>query len=215
MWWKAILFCLMTDGPASSKCDFTLIKSVTPLRSTGKGLTTNLHSVLAPYHPCVQCWWKKQHARGLLSARWLMSWPTKAIHWYVTTKVCDAKFAICTEPTDSSDSGAVTLVCHGQAPPRSSPFSKTRKDSSSTRQQETHVTFSTNLVNAVKRPVNTTRKNSYIALLWVIGTSSAHTVTQSITFCLFLLSPNSISHTLINVTPFLKLPSRVVKVIMF
>ena len=28
MWWKAILFCLMTDGPASSKCDLTLIKSV-------------------------------------------------------------------------------------------------------------------------------------------------------------------------------------------
>ena len=34
MWWKAILFCLMTDGPASSKCDLTLIKSVTPLRSS-------------------------------------------------------------------------------------------------------------------------------------------------------------------------------------
>ena len=32
------------------------------------------------------CWWKKQHARGLLSARWLMSWPIKAIYWYVTTK---------------------------------------------------------------------------------------------------------------------------------
>ena len=27
-------FCLMTDGPASSKCDLTLIKSVTPLRSS-------------------------------------------------------------------------------------------------------------------------------------------------------------------------------------
>ena len=25
MWWKAILFCLMTDGPASSKLDLTLI----------------------------------------------------------------------------------------------------------------------------------------------------------------------------------------------
>ena len=34
LWWKAILFCLMTDGPASSKCDLTLIKSVTPLRSS-------------------------------------------------------------------------------------------------------------------------------------------------------------------------------------
>ena len=45
------------------------------------------------------CWWKKQHARGLLSARWLMSWPTKAIYWYGTTKVCDAKFAMCTEHT--------------------------------------------------------------------------------------------------------------------
>ena len=34
MWWKAILFCLMADWPASFKCDFTLIKSVTPLRSS-------------------------------------------------------------------------------------------------------------------------------------------------------------------------------------
>ena len=34
MWWKAILFCLMTDRPASSKCDLTLVKSVTPLRSS-------------------------------------------------------------------------------------------------------------------------------------------------------------------------------------
>ena len=99
------------------------------------------------------------------------------------------------------------LVCHGQTPPRSSPNSKTGKDSSSTRQQETRVTFSTILAHATKFPANTMRKNSCIALLWVIGTSSAHTVTQSITLCLFLLSQNSISHTLINVTPFLKLPS--------
>ena len=40
------------------------------------------------------------------------------------------------------------------------------------------VTFSTNLVNATKRPANMTRKNSIIALHWVIGTSRAHTVTQ-------------------------------------
>ena len=33
--------------------------------------------------------------------------------------------------------------------------------------------------------------------------------------CLFLLSRNSISHTLINVTPFLKLPIRAAKVVMF
>ena len=116
-----------------------------------------------------------------------------------------------------SDFGAVTVVCHGQTPPRSSPNSKTRKDSSSTRHQETRVTFSTNLAYATKRPVNTTRKNSCIAVLWVIGTSSAHTVTPNITLCLFLLSLNLISHTLINVvtTSLLKLPSRVAKVIMF
>ena len=92
-----------------------------------------------------------------------------------------------------SDFGAVILVRHGQTPPRSSAKSKTRKDSSSTRQQETRV-----------------------ALLWVIGTSSAHTVTRNITICLLLLNLNLISHTLINVvsTPFLKLPSRVAKVIM-
>ena len=86
-----------------------------------------------------------------------------------------------------------------------------------TRQQETRVTFSTILAHATKLPANTTRKNSSIALLWVIGTSSAHTVTRNITLCLFLLSLNLISYTLINVvtTPFLKLPSRVTKVIMF
>ena len=85
------------------------------------------------------------------------------------------------------------------------------------KQEKTRVTFSTDLAHATKRPVNTTRKNSCIALLWVIGTSSAHTVTRNITLCLFLLSLNLISHTLINVvtTPFLKLPSRVAKVIMF
>ena len=162
-------------------------------------------------------WWKKQHARGLLSARWWTSWPTKAIYLYVTTKVCDAKFAMCTEHTSNSDFGAVTLVCHGQTPPRSSPNSKTRKDSSSTRQQETRVTFSTNLAHATKRPLNTTRKNSCIALLWAIGISSAHTVTRNIAVCLLLWSLNLFSHTLINVvtTPFLKLPSRVAKVIMF
>ena len=63
------------------------------------------------------------------------------------------KHPVCTEHTSNS-----TLVCHGQTPPRSSPFSKTRKDSSSTRQQETRVTFSTNLAYATKRPVNTWRK---------------------------------------------------------
>ena len=87
---------------------------------------------------------------------------------------------------------------------------------SSTR-QETLVTLLTNLAYATKRPVNTTRKNSSIALLWVLGTSSAHTVTRNITLCLLLLSLNLISHTLINVvtTPFLKLPCRVAKVIIF
>ena len=34
MWWKPILFRAMTNGPSSSKSDLTLIKSVTPLRSS-------------------------------------------------------------------------------------------------------------------------------------------------------------------------------------
>ena len=38
---------------------------------------------------------------------------------------------MCTEPRDNSDSGAVTLAFHGQAPPLSSPNSETRKDSTS------------------------------------------------------------------------------------
>ena len=84
-----------------------------------------------------------------------------------------------------------------------------------TSQQETHTTFLTILAHATKCPANTMRKNYCIALPWVIGTFSAHTVTRSITLCLFLLSRNSISHTLINVTPFLELSSRVAKVIMF
>ena len=42
------------------------------------------------------------------------------------------------------------------------------------------------LVNAVKRPANMTRKNPIIALHWVVRISSAHTVTQNITLCLFL-----------------------------
>ena len=48
-------------------------------------------------------------------------------YWYVTTKVCDAKLAMCTEHTINSDFGAAILVCHGQTPPRSSPNSKTGK----------------------------------------------------------------------------------------
>ena len=78
-----------------------------------------------------------------------------------------AKFAMCTEPTDNSDSGAVTLAFHGHAPPLSSPTSETRKDSTSTRQQATRVPFPANLVNAVKRPANMTGKNPIIALHWV------------------------------------------------
>ena len=116
--------------------------------------------------------WKKQHARGLSSARLWVSWLTKATCSYVTTKVC---FAICTEPADNSDSGVVTLASHGQAPPLSSPNSEIRKDSTSTPQQATRVMFSANLANAAKRPANMTRKNSIIALLWVIGTFRAHT----------------------------------------
>ena len=73
-----------------------------------------------------------------------------------------------------------------------SPLCATAKRSSA-RQQETRVTFSTNLAHATKRPANTTRKNSCIVLLWVIGTSSAHTVTRNITLCLLLLSLNLIS----------------------
>ena len=163
------------------------------------------------------CWWKKQHARAPLSARWLTSWPTKAIYWYVTTKVCDAKFAMCTEPTDNSDSGAVTLASQGQAPPLSSPNSETRKDSTSIRQQATRVPFQANLVNAVKRPANMTRKNPIVALHWVIRMSSAHTVIWTISFCLFPSSLKMTLHTLINVviTPSLKLPSRVAKVSTF
>ena len=100
-------------------------------------------------------WWKKQHARGLFSARWLMSWPTKAIYWYVTTKVCDAKFAMCAEHTSNSNFGVVILGFHGQAPPRSSPFSKIRKDSSSTR-QKICITFSTTVAHTTKLSTNTT-----------------------------------------------------------
>ena len=115
-----------------------------------------------------------------------------------------------TEHTSNSDFGAAILVCHGQTPSRSSPNSKTRKDSTSTRQQETRVTFSTILAHATKLPENTTRKNSCIALLWVIATSSAHIVIRNITVCLFLLSRINVA-----TTPILKLPSRVAKVIMF
>ena len=53
---------------------------------------------------------EEKYARGPLSARWLTSWPTKAIYWYVTTKVCDAKLAMCTEHTSNSDFGAAILV---------------------------------------------------------------------------------------------------------
>ena len=38
-----------------------------------------------------------KHARGLSSARLWKIWLTKATYSYVTTKVCDAKFAMCTE----------------------------------------------------------------------------------------------------------------------
>ena len=119
-----------------------------------------------------------QHACGRF-------WLTKATYSYVTTEVCDAKLAMCTEPTDSSDSGAVALALHGQAPPLSSPNSETRKDSTSTRQQATRAPFSANLVNAVKRPANMTRKNSIIALHWVVRISSAHTVTLTISSACF------------------------------
>ena len=191
MWQNAWRWCKRTFGPREGR------------------LETSANSTF--------CWWKKQHARGPLSARWLTSWPTKAIYWYVTTKVCDAKLAMGTEHTSNSDFGAAILVCHGQTPPRSSPNSKTRKDSTSTRQQATRVTFSANLVNAAKRPANTTRKNSIIALHWVVRISSAHAVTLNFSLCLFPLSVKLISHTLINVaiTPSLKLPKRVAKVSMF
>ena len=72
---------------------------------------------------------------------------------------------MCTEPTDNSDSGAVTLASYGQAPPLSSPNSATRKDSTSTRKQATRVPFQANLVNAVKHPAHMTRKKPIIALL--------------------------------------------------
>ena len=125
-----------------------------------------------------------------------MSWLTKATYSYVRTKVCDAKFAKCTEPTDNSDSGAVTLVFHGQAPPLSSPNSETRKDSTSARQQATRVTFSANLANAAKRPANMTRKNSISALHWVVRISSAHTVTSNISPLPVSLEPEvDLAHT--------------------
>ena len=56
-WWKAILFCLMTDGPASSNCDLTLIKSVTPLLSSINWKRIDHKSPLGPCtrSPCVQC----------------------------------------------------------------------------------------------------------------------------------------------------------------
>ena len=142
------------------------------------------------------CWWKRQHARGLLSARLLMSWPTKGIYWYVTTKVCDAKFAMCTEHTSNSNFGVVILVCHGQAPPRSSHFSKTRK-------KEVHQHGSRKLASR-SRPLH------------FFGLPGHPVHTQSPSACLFL-SLNSIPYTLSNVvtTPFLKLQSRVAKAIRF
>ena len=145
-----------------------------------------------------------------------MSWPTKAIYWYVTTKVCDAKFAICAEHTSKSDFEQSPLCATAKRRRGHLPIPKQEKTA--------HQHVSKKLVSLLdqsgarnKRPINTTSKNSCIAFLWVIGTSSAHTVTRNITPCLFLLSPNLISHTLINVvtTPFRKRPSRVAKVIMF
>ena len=29
MWWELILFCMIADGPTSTKCDLTLMTSVT------------------------------------------------------------------------------------------------------------------------------------------------------------------------------------------
>ena len=149
--------------------------------------------------------------------RWWTSWPTKAIYLHVTTKVCDAKFAMCTEHTSNSDFGAVTLVCHGQTLPRSSPNSKIRKDSSSTRLQETRHGLDQSGARNKTTSKHDEKELLHCTSLGYRATSSAHTVTRNITLCLFLLSLNLISHTLINVvtTPFLKLPSRVAKVIMF
>ena len=51
MWWKAILFCLITDGPTSSKCDLTLMKSVTPLLSSINWKRIDHKS---PFCPCTR-----------------------------------------------------------------------------------------------------------------------------------------------------------------
>ena len=55
-----------------------------------------------------------------------------------------------TEPTDNSDSGAVTLASHGKRRRGHLPIQEQEKDSTSTRQQATRVPFQANLVNAVK-----------------------------------------------------------------
>ena len=49
MWWKPILFCVMTDGTTSSKCDLTLTTSVTPLRSS---ISWNRIDHKSPLGPC-------------------------------------------------------------------------------------------------------------------------------------------------------------------
>ena len=49
MWWKPILFCVITDGPTSSKCDLTLMTSATLLRSS---ISWNRIDHKSPLGPC-------------------------------------------------------------------------------------------------------------------------------------------------------------------
>ena len=53
MWWKPILFCVIDDGRTSSRCDLTLMTSVTPLRSSISWNRIAHKSPLGPSsHPC-------------------------------------------------------------------------------------------------------------------------------------------------------------------
>ena len=49
MWWRPILFCVMTGRPTSSKCDLTLMTSVTPLRPS---ISWKKIDHKSPFGPC-------------------------------------------------------------------------------------------------------------------------------------------------------------------
>ena len=170
------------------------------------------------YETPTLCWWKKQHARGPLSARWLTSWPTKAIYWYVTTKVCDAKLAMCNRAFKQFRFwSSHPCVPRPNAAAVISQFqNRKRQLINKSAGNSYHV-----LDHSGARNKNSSKHDEkellHCTSLGYRDIQCTHRVTRSITLCLFLLSRNSISHTLIKVvnTPFLKLPSRVAKVNMF